>query len=219
MTKRSELDAIVGDGDYPVSLLGVTGSAATAPLPPFGTIPSVVFEFGRALTWEEATKVARHPYIEALRLEDTGLIPTDNGCPIDTKAPIPTPECDDERGSAEGKWSASDEQAWSASSAPNDVMVQVVGGHMLCPPPSCPPRPSACPELDATQAYVEEWNWQSQTCVRALIAEVGGHATDERLFITNTIFADLTWQQIQQVGKHPSVKHIGRASSGSTTQQ
>ena len=137
-----------------------------------------------------------------------------DGCPLDTQAPIPKPECNDARESTAGKWSAADQARWEANPSAIDVLIQVRGGGKACPAPDCPPRPNECPQQMHEIAYLQEWDWQSQNCVRALIEQVGGQATDERFWIIDVIEAYLTWPQIQAVGAHPHVLSIESNDTG-----
>src|SRR5215831_2669459 len=74
---------------------------------------------------------------------------------------------------------------------------------------------SVCPNPTAQdQNYLEEWNWQSQACIRALIGQLGGQATDERFWIVDMIDATLTWSWIQAVGAHPNVMTIESNTPG-----
>lgn len=129
-------------------------------------------------------------------------------CPTDVHAPIPKPTCGDDEESTAGKWTAEDEDRWRTASGPHDVIMLIRNGAKVCPNPMCPPRSNPCPELEETRRYREDWNWQSQTCVRQLIADIDGQATEERTPLVNFIQAYLTWSQIERVGAHPHVAHI-----------
>jgi hypothetical protein len=203
-----ELDAVTSEAAIPLSYLGSAGSLCTPPILP-GVAPMTTTAIGRALTWEEAERVAAHPYVQNMLPFGSGTDPNQvPGCPLDTTVPPPVPECSDEREAPDGKWTESSEATWSATPDAHDVTVQVRGAAKNCPAPSCPPPPNACPGSGDVQDYMAEWNWQSQRCVRELIDAVGGVATEERFWIVSIIGATLTWSQIQAVGAHPHVQSI-----------
>ena len=78
----------------------------------------------------------------------------------------------------------------------------------LCPLPACPGRTEACPELEKYNQRTEEEARLSQTCVRELIASLGGTVSDEVLSFGNAFQAMLTWEQIQSVAAYPDVVQI-----------
>jgi hypothetical protein len=207
------LDAVVGFNNYQVGYDGWEGSLCTPQL--LGAGPKVVTAMGRGLTWDEAVKVATHPYIASIFEIDTGVDQSgDLDCPLDTQAPVPGPECTDEREMTADKWTPDSEDAWSASTEANDVIIRVRGVAPVCPAPSCPPQPNTCPQFELEQTYMSEWNWESQRCVRGLIAASGGLATEERFWLINIIVAELTWEQIQIVATHPHVEFIEPSDTG-----
>jgi hypothetical protein len=209
-----EIDAIVGSGDYRVDYLGVSGNLLEPTLPPWGTAAKVLVAFGRTLTWGEANKLAAHPYVAAIHEANLSESKPAEGCPLDTNAPIPKPQCSDVRESPEGKWSAADRARWQ-SSPDAQLVLLLLQGRQLCTFPGCPPMPNPCPEADSYVAYLEQWNWESQQCVRTLIHDVGGTASEERFWLVNSIAASLTWSQIQAVAAHPQVLSVESAQDGS----
>jgi hypothetical protein len=210
-----ELDAIASTDEYPVSFAGLTGSPLTRGVPPWSTPVGVLFEFGRALTWQEAERLATHPYVVSIRAQDLSANKPPEGCPLDPTAAIPQPTCDDTREPSTNKWSSAAEKVWRAEAGPHTVLLSIGGGRQVCELPRCAAEDrGSCPEVQDYMHYLEEWNWQSQQCVRALIAEVGGEATDERFWLVNTLVAKLTWEQIQAVAKHPHVLSIANNAGG-----
>ncbi|HET8933236.1 MAG TPA: hypothetical protein VFN67_07360 [Polyangiales bacterium] len=203
--RHIDQNTVAGEG--PTSFAAISGSPLTRGIPPWGTIPSVLLEFGRNLTWAEAQQVSAHPFVASIRHVPASSTTPVDGCPIDPKQPVAKPECTQERDGGR-KWSQRSEAEWSAAPGPIRVLLAINGGHMSCGAPDCPPRPNPCPEQEAVQMFLEEWNWQSQRCVRALIQELGGTATDERFWLVDTMVAELTWAQIQEVAKHPHVRTI-----------
>ena len=211
---RRAFDFVATGPAATIPYAGFRGSPLTKALPPWGTPAVVQFEFARALTRSEAEVLAAHPYVKELREGPGGTEPTSQaGCPLNTDAPVPKPECNDARESSSGKWTLEDEQVWRESTVPIQVTIQVRNGGKVCPAPACPPTPNPCPERELTQAYLGEWNWQSQSCVRKLISDIGGSATDERFWLISLIGASLTWPQIQEVGSHPHVATIQSTES------
>jgi hypothetical protein len=213
-----ELDAIASMDEYPVSFAGLIGSPLTRGVPPWGTPVGVLFAFGRALTWAEAEKIATHPYVIAIRAQDLSADKPPEGCPLDTTAAIPQRDCVTTREATTDKWSSAAETLWRArpDAGPHQVLVLISGGRKGCTVPRCAAEDRvSCPELDEYTHYLEEWNWQSQQCVRASIAALGGEATDERFWLVNTLVANLTWEQIQMVGTHPHVLKIENNSGTS----
>ena len=77
----------------------------------------------------------------------------------------------------------------------------------MCPLPACPGREQSCPELEKYLERNEEEARLSQTCVRELIARLGGTTSDEVL-AAGAVLAMLTWEQIQSVAASPEVLHI-----------
>ncbi|HEX6272290.1 MAG TPA: hypothetical protein VFZ53_04600 [Polyangiaceae bacterium] len=211
-----EVDAVAGKGAIPLDYLGLEGSLCT---PSFMSgVPSMTtVATGRALTWEEAERVAAHPYVETMVPFGSGMDPDPAGCPLDTTVPPPVPECGEVREATAGKWTEESEERWSATPDAHDVIVQVRGAARNCPT-SCPPAPNACPSFERQQEYMSEWNWQSQRCVRELIDAVGGTATQERFWLVDMIVATLTWSQIQAVAEHPHVQTIEPESGGEPPQ-
>jgi hypothetical protein len=208
-----ELDAVAGKGAIPLDYLGVTGNFCT-PSFMFGVGTATTIAIGRALTWDEAERLAAHPYVESMVPFGSGTDPGEPGCPLDTTIPPPVPECSDVREPNAGKWSEESEERWKAMDGADEVGVIVRGAAKVCPIDSCPPRPNECPSFERQMNYMQEWNWQSQSCVRALIEAVGGSASEERTWLVNTINATLTWSQIQAVGAHPHVEGIGPNETG-----
>ena len=97
---------------------------------------------------------------------------------------------------------------------PESVMILVRNAGQVCMLPACQDQAKSCPELEEETEYLREWNWQSQRCVRGLIKELGGRATDERFWLVNALVASLTWPQIQQIGAHPDVQYVESSESG-----
>ncbi|HKY38557.1 MAG TPA: hypothetical protein VJN18_21585 [Polyangiaceae bacterium] len=192
-----------------VAYRSVDGIPQGPKLPPFGESIHATLAFGLGLTWEEASEVAKHPFVGRLWSSEglsLGVLP--EGCPPDYDAPVPVPECTSETQAVKGKFSAAAEAQWQASTMPNEVVIAVRRGKDLCPLPACPGRATACPELERYTARLDEESKASQTCVRSLVASIGGSASDEAFTLGNAFPATLTWQQIQTVAAHPDVQHI-----------
>lgn len=186
------------------------------PLPPFGDIPHALTSFGLAMIWDEVVDVARHPYVG--RIWTSPSLPEANDptvCPPDDSSPVFAPSCPSSTESPTGKFSDAAVAAWSASSDPNDVLVSVRRDHDLCPQPTCADGTRSCPELLQYQARVTTEAQASQSCVRALIASIGGRASDEVFVLGNSFPATLTWSQIRTVAGHPHVAAIDPAIDGS----
>ena len=187
---------------------------------PKATLPSVSTNF-RVFTCLLCAAVgcSSHAEVPSAGSPEAQLVDVAGECPVDTTQPIPEPICTSAREPGLSKWSDRDEARWTSTLGPHRVLMRIRGGHAVCPAPTCPTRPNPCPEFEAIQRYSEEWNWQSQRCVRGLIADIGGTASDERFWILNGVSADLSWQQIQVVATHPDVESIGSAEGGSLALQ
>jgi hypothetical protein len=88
-------------------------------------------------------------------------------------------------------------------------MIQVKGGAVISPLPSCTSRTASCPETDRLIALWQAENLASQRCVRALIVDVGGTIPSAEIFwLIDAFVANLTWTQVQIVATHPDVVYI-----------
>lgn len=178
---------------------------------PFADLIHATLTFGRGLTWEEASEVARHPYVRRLwTSDDLGIATPPEHCPPDYDSPVVPRECPLTTESIDGKFAPEDAPAtWEQSTAPHTVLLSVERERRLCPAPQCPAdRTVECPELTRYLERNEEEAAASQSCVRALIVAIGGSATDEIFVAGNGIEAFLTWPQIQMVASHPHVVSI-----------
>ncbi len=210
------IDAQVKAPSPKVPFAAITGSPLTPPLPPFGEIPKTIKAFGQGLTWEEAVEVARHPYVESIWTASGVQFepPPAPGCPPDLGQPVPTRTCPTARESAGGKISAEDMRKLAQTTGPQRMDVGVRGGARICPLPECPSGQRTC---SARDSYADRWqaeNAEAQRCVRQLITAIGGRADAEVFWIVNHFFADLTWDQIQQVATHPDVENIQPSGDG-----
>jgi hypothetical protein len=191
---------------YAPEVLGgsVSGFPNGPGLPPFDESIHATLEFGLGLTWEEVAEAAKHPSIQRIYASGLALDEPPDGCPPDFDAPIIAPICSSETVSNTGKFSSEAAAIWQASTEPNEVIIAVRREHHLCPLPDCPGR-TGCPERDRYLAWQDEMARASQACVRALIASIGGTASDEVFAVGNALPAFLSWGQIQTVAAHPDV--------------
>lgn len=212
---RSYIDGQLQAEAPEVEYGAVDGIPQGPKLPPFGESIHATLAFGLGLTWEEANEVAKHPDVERLWTSDAltfGVLP--DGCPLDYDAPVPLPQCATDTQPITGKFTSADQAQWQQSGVPNEVLIAIRRDRELCPIPACPSRPNPCPERDRYEAYTTQEAGASQTCVRSLIASIGGSATDEVLVLGNSIDAFLSWSQIQTVAAHPDVISIGSRFGG-----
>lgn len=207
---RALLDTVVPADSPEVAYGSVDGILGGPPLPPFGEAIHATLAFGRGLTWEEASAVAKHPFVKRLWTSDGlsfGTLP--EGCPLDYEGPVVLPDCPSSTEASSDKFTSAAAAKWQASSGEaNEVVIAVRRDQQLCPPPACPGRGTTCPELERYHARVAEESQASQSCVRSLVSSIGGSASDEVLVLGNAFSATLTWEQIQTVAGHPDVIHI-----------
>lgn len=188
---------------------GFEGSLTGPKLPPFSASIQTTLSFGLGLTWGEVSEVAKHPYVERIwTSEFLGFEPLPDGCPPDYDTPVQTPACSSDRESAEGKFAEADQVAWQASGMANEVLMAIRRSEPVCPIPACPGRGQSCPDRDRYFARLTEETKASQSCVRLLIASIGGNASAEVFELGNALSATLTWDQIQTVAAHPDVISI-----------
>jgi hypothetical protein len=205
---RRKLDALYTQQPPEVPFFSSIGPLAAPPLSPFGQAPSTVKAFGQGLTFEEASALARHPYVESLWTAagiQFGPSPPP-GCPPDLTSPIPGVDCPVDREPITGKISDADRTALAAASGPVGVLVRVRGGAVICQLPPCSAQP--CPERERIVARWTDQNLASQLCVRELIAGLGGKSDPTSTWLIDSFEATLTWDQIQTVAAHPHVASI-----------
>jgi hypothetical protein len=181
------------------------GSLTTTPLSPFGQPAGAVLAFGRGLTWDEARRIAQHPYVARV-WTTAGLTYETGTCPADLSTAIRPSDCPTRQEPFEGKINLRDLMKFQSTPGPFSVLVGVAGGAGDCALPSCPGR--ACPERDAIIALWTQENLASQQCVRALIGSVRGQASPATFWLINSFEATLSWPQIQTVAAHPQVTAI-----------
>jgi len=187
----------------------VDGIPLGAKLPPFSDPIHATLSFGLGLTPSEITELAKHPYVARIWTSPGLSIDTPpTGCLGDPSAPAQAPQCSSVTEEISGKFTPAARADWEAAAGPNEVVVSVRGPAPVCPRPECPGRAAACPELDRYNQALEAQTRASQTCVRALIASLGGTASDEVLVLGDAFPATLTWPQIQAVAAHPDVVQI-----------
>jgi hypothetical protein len=182
-------------------------------LGPFSDSLSITSGFGIGITWEDAVKLAGHPYVERISMNGNAIQTQPfpqvqpEGCPPDLTKPIPMFECTDARESPDGKYRAKDQQRWESTIGPTDVAILLREVNPSCPlPASCPTDPEPCPAKDAVIARRQAENEASQKCVRQLIESLGGTIDPgDTISLINILFAQLTWEQIQAVAALPSV--------------
>jgi hypothetical protein len=124
-------------------------------------------------------------------------------CPVNIRMRIPEADCSDDREAPDGKWSDVDAAFWQSKDGPDGVVVVVNNGLIACPESG---------ESGEVYDYRAEWNRQAQYCVRSLIEDIGGDMHGSVSPAVNVIFAELTWDQIQQVGELPDVVEVRRLS-------
>ncbi len=203
----SKVQAAAPDVDYSA----VEGTPGGPQVPPFGDTIHAQTAFGIALTWEEVLELAKHPYVERVWTSaglSVGTLPV--GCPPNCSEPVVPPVCPTTTEPLDGKFSATSKAVWELSSGSNEVIIVVRGRGDVCPLPDCPGR--ECPERTRYLARLHEETLASQSCVRALIASIGGTASPEAFDIGNSFPATLTWPQIQTVATHPQVAVVDCAS-------
>jgi hypothetical protein len=206
---RTWLDSKLSGPAPEVAYSQADGVPAGPKVPPFGDVIHATLAFGLALTWEEANEVAKHPGVERLWTSpNLTLGASPPGCPPDYDAPVQPPQCPTTTESAEGKFTAASRTAWEAATSPTEVIIAVRRTGTICPRPACPGRATDCPEAQRYNDRLSKEAAASQTCVRALVASIGGMATTEALPLGNTLGATLTWPQIQTVAAHPHVGQI-----------
>jgi hypothetical protein len=206
---RRWLDAVLTQQPPDVPFSATVGTSAPV-LAPFGQAPATVKAFGQGVTWEEAMKLAEHPYVESIWTApgiqfDSGPPP---GCPPDLSAPIRSVDCPLEQDSAMGKIIDADRMQFARTTGPHSVIIGIKGGSVACPLPPCSAPP--CPERDSYVARRTAENLASQRCVRELIAAIGGSGDPDTSWLINAFGATLTWDQIQTVAAH---KHVTRVEA------
>jgi hypothetical protein len=202
------LDVVVADVAPRVAYDAAVGSLDGPRLPPFGQAPLTAKAFGVGLTWDEAVKVAAHPFVERV-WSSSGLQYEPSmgpGCPPDLTKAIPTEDCPMTRDSGDGKIGAEDAAQFAQGVEPFDVLVTVLGGPVICPLPVC--ATSTCPERAAIIARWQAESLASQQCVRALVSELGGSSAADTIWLVNAFEATLTSAQIEAVSQHPQVVRI-----------
>lgn len=180
-------------------------------VPPFGDRVRATLAFGLGLTWEEAYETAKHPFVQRIWTSNSLSFDTPpQGCPPDLTLPVATPTCSSQTEPIDGKLSASDETLWQSSTSPNEVLIAIRHEYEVCPAPDCTTRDpdNPCPELAAYLNRLDDEARASQICVRALIATIGGMASDEVFTLGDGFSATLTWPQIQTVAAQPDVISI-----------
>lgn len=205
---KRRLDQLVSAPSPEVTFATSLGDISAPLLPPLDQSAGTLKAFGFGLTWEEAGRLAKHPYVERL-WTDTGIqfAQPKTGCPTDLSTPIPPTICPgSSTTSVSGKISDEDRALFaSGGTAAFDVRIGVAGGAHICPLEACSQNP--CPARDAVLSRYDAENLESQVCVRALILKLGGTSSPEVLW-GNFFSATLTWGQIQVVAAHPHVTII-----------
>jgi hypothetical protein len=205
------LDTQLTSPPSPVSYATAQGTPLAPSIPPFGQGVSVLESKGMGLTWDEATVLARHPYVARIWVASGVQIDPDSpGCPPDLTSPISATPCTDTREDVDGKFSSHGRMVLEQSSGAVQVTIQVEGGAMVCDVEhACATDPS-CPSLDAIHERWRQENVASQQCVRSLIDSLGGQSADAANadWLVDAFVADLTWPQILEVAGYPSVLHI-----------
>lgn len=200
-------DEVVAEKAANVPYVSYEGAFGGPLLPPFAQAPLIKKSLGRQLTVKEARELAKLPYVERIWTSpDLQAEPTVDGCPTDVAAPIVTPTCDPARESGSGKISSADAAQFAMTPDMNDVVIIVKGGAKICPLPSC--STSECPQRDAVLGFWQVQNMAAQTCVRSLVATLGGTVVSEAGGLVNAFEAVLTWPQIMEVATHPHVVSI-----------
>jgi hypothetical protein len=128
--------------------------------------------------------------------------------------PVALPPCSTDPQPIAGKFTPAAEAQWRDSGVPNEVLLAIRREQELSPLPECLDRAASCPERDRYLARETEVAKASQTCVRSLIASIGGAATDEVFVPGNAMVATLSWSQIQIVAAHPDVISIAPRFDG-----
>lgn len=180
-------------------------------LPPFAQLPSTPTAFGVALNWNEVRAASRHPYVAGI-WSSSGLTLDElpEGCPPSYSEPSTAPVCEHVAEPLDGKLTEDAVELWSSSepTVAFDVLVGVRKNYVVCPRPACPGTARQCAELDEYISWIEQVSRASQTCVRALIDDLGGVPSDESFTLGNGFPATLTWAQIQAVASHPDVVSV-----------
>lgn len=205
----SKLEGFAPEVSY-ATTVGIVGGPD---LPPFADPIAATTAFGLALTWQEVTQVAQHPYVQRVWTSpglQTGSLPA--GCPPDYSTPVPPRTCPSTTEATSGKFTTASQAAWQASPGANQVTIAVRRDSQLCPRPACPGTAVECPELERYTDRLLEEATASQACVRALIAAIGGTASSEVFAVGDSFSATLTWSQIQTVAAHPHVAQIEPAA-------
>lgn len=206
---RRWIDAKLSKIPEPVDYASGTGSALAGQLPPFGQSAGTVKAQAMMLSWDEASLVASHPYVERIWTSPTLKPPVggDPACPPDLNSPIPQPVCTSDREAVGDKIDAHSQMIFEATPAKAmQAVIRVKGGATICPLDSCSQKD--CPSSAAIQARWSEENLVSQKCVRDLISTLGGSSSPEAPWLVDSFVATVNWQQIQSVATHPNVTHI-----------
>ncbi len=119
-------------------------------------------------------------------------------CPLDIRERVPAPDCSGPYEDSEGKWSEADALIWQSVDGPNRVRIEIRGGLVTCPETD---------ESGAVSDFRMKWNEQAQLCVHMRIEEVGGTVNSAALQ-TSVIYAELNWEQVQEIGKLPQVGNV-----------
>ncbi len=113
---------------------------------------------------------------------------------------------------SEDKFNPAELAIASATSGPQGVLVGVVPTGTLedvaCPDPGA----RSCPQRDANRAEFAQARFESRSCVRALILELGAEVLEEFDF-GNALSTVLTWDQMRTVMGHPEVLSMSLADS------
>ena len=119
-------------------------------------------------------------------------------CPVDVRVPIPKPVCSQEQQSSKGKWTEEDAVIWQSDEEAHPVSISVRGGLIACPQSG---------ESGAAEDYRLKWHQEAQRCLGAALDDLGVSAQSNQGNV-NVIFVELTWDQIQEIGRRLDVEHI-----------
>ncbi|MET0384792.1 MAG: hypothetical protein ABW321_02475, partial [Polyangiales bacterium] len=207
------LDATVGAAVERLPYDAGDAYFAAAPVPPLGLPAGTLRELSTSLTAAEAEQLAAHPYVLTVT-DQLGFEPAaPTRCePSGYAPPTECPVLDPVQAGA-GKLSAAAIDTWRNQAGPHEVLIGLHGGAMSCPLPECPAGERECAAATQHVAQREQENRARQACARALIAALGGQASDEVFWLINGFVATLTWEQIQIVSGHPDVRTIERNRS------
>lgn len=213
---RGWLDANLEGTPLAVPYLAVESWEDVPSLPPFGQLPVLVRAFGAGLTWAEIMALGTHPKVASIWTSSgLGFDEMPEGCPPSYESSMDDAACPEANDAMDEKLSQQDTARWSAEpTAVFDVLIAVRKPYTVCPRPACPGSNNQCPERDEFDAWLQGVSDASQTCVRELVASVGGAASEESHSVGNSFPAKLTWSQIQAVAAHPDVVSIVSALGG-----